>query len=64
MHFLYVFQMYLQCFYISATQLQFVEGTNQTTDLWQHESLKGAHARQVTLCVAFGGSLTEQILAF
>ena len=57
MQFLHVFPMYLQCFYISATQLQFVEGTNHTTDLWQHEALKGAHVRQVTLCVAFGALL-------
>ena len=49
--------MYLHCFYISATQLQFVEGTNHTTDLSQHEALKGAHVRQVTLCVTFGALL-------
>ena len=58
MHFLHVFPMYFQCFYISATQLEFVEGTNHTTDLWQHEALKGAHVRQVTLCVAFGAFLS------
>ena len=57
MHFLHVFPMYLQCFYISATQLQVVDGTNHTTDLSQHEALKGAHVRQVTLCVAFGALL-------
>ena len=54
MQLLHVFPTYLQCFYISATQLQVVDGTNHTTDLSQHEALKGAHVRQVTLCVAFG----------
>ena len=57
MQLLHVFPMYLQCFYISATQLQFVDGTNHTTVLSQHEALKGAHVRQVTLCVAFGALL-------
>ena len=57
MQFLVVFLMYLHCFYISATQLQFVDGTTHTTDLSQHEALKGAHVRQVTLCVAFGALL-------
>ena len=57
MQLLHVFPTYLQCFYISATQLQVVDGTNHTTDLSQHEALKGAHVRQVTLCVAFGALL-------
>ena len=57
MQLLQFFRMYLQCFYISATQLQVVDGTNHTTDLSQHEALKGAHVRQVALCVAFGALL-------
>ena len=61
MQLLHVFLTYLQCFYISATQHQFVEGTNHTTDLSQHEALKGAHVRQVTLCVAFGALLCGTI---
>ena len=52
--FLHVFPMYLHCFYISATQLQFVEVTNNTTGSSQHEALKGAHVSKMTLHVTFG----------
>ena len=49
--------MFLQCFYNSANQFKLVEITNHTAHLSQHETLKGAHVRQVTLCVAFGALL-------
>ena len=54
MHFLHVSPMYLQCFYISATQLQLVVCTTHTTDLSQHEALKGVHVHENTLCVTSG----------
>ena len=50
---IYIFALFL--YYRNSAS--FVEVTIHTTELSQHETLKGAHLRQVTLCVTFGALL-------
>ena len=53
-HILYIFPTFFQCFYVSATRLQFCEVTKKVHALLRHDALEGAHVHEMTLCVTFG----------
>ena len=46
--------MCFQCFYVSATRLQFCEVTKKVHALLRHDALEGVHVHEMTLCVTFG----------